>query len=137
MADAETPTLAPSEPITAVSDGRALPTAGASHQGSDPVPAADLHRGTRAGGNSASRLSVTAPLAADDATATVASVAATLTASSSPDVTVGTADGATAVAASAADTGMDVDMDPSPAAAAPTTAEHKFFLPPSHKPACC
>jgi len=49
------------------------------------------HRGTRAGGASASHFLVTAPPAAEDATATTTSAAATLAASSSPDVAVGTA----------------------------------------------
>ena len=112
MAEAEAPTLAPSEPNTAASDGRALSTAGTSHQGSDPAAAVDPHRETRVGGNSASHFSATAPPAADHATATTASAAATLAAFSSPDVTVGIADGATADAASAAGAGMDVDTDP-------------------------
>ena len=47
--------------------------------------------------------------AADDATATAASVAATLAAPPSPGVAVGTAGGATTTAASAADTSVDVD----------------------------
>ena len=61
---------------------------------------------------------------ADGATATTTSAVATLAASSSPDVVVGIAHGATATTASAADTGMDVDTDPSPAVIAPSTAEH-------------
>ena len=99
MADADTPALAPIEPITAVSDGRALSTAGVSHQGSEPAPATDPHRETRLGGNSAYHLSVATSPAADDATAKTTSVAATLAASSSPDGTVDTADGATAATA--------------------------------------
>ena len=49
MAGAEAPALAPSEPITTVSDGRALSADGRSHQGSDPTHAADSHQGARAG----------------------------------------------------------------------------------------
>ena len=49
MAEAEAAALAPSEPITTVSDGRALSADGWSHQGSDPAPAADSHQGVRAG----------------------------------------------------------------------------------------
>ena len=80
--------------------------------------AADPHRGTRADGNSASRLSMVTPPAADDATATAAPVAAALL---EPRAVT---DGERRNAASAADTGMDIDTDPSPAVIAPPTAEH-------------
>ena len=70
--------------------------------------AADPHRGTRAGSNSASHLSVVFPPAADDATATTASAAATLAASSSPRMEVDNADGATAASALAADAGVGI-----------------------------
>ena len=120
------PALAPSEPITAVSDGRTLSANDTSvpSDRSDPAPAADPHREAHAGDDSASHFSATALPTADDATVTAAFAAATPAAFSSPDVTVGTADGATAAAASAADTGMGVDTDPSPAVTAPPTAEH-------------
>ena len=124
MVEPEAPPPAPSEPIIAVSDGRALSTDGRSRQGSDPTPAADPHRGARAGDDSTSHFSATAPPAADDAIATAASAAPTLTAPPSPDVTVGTADGTMATAASAAGIGMDVDTDAVPAATAPPTAGH-------------
>ena len=120
--------------ITIVPDGRATSDTSRSHQGSglasaasahhpqgvDPAPTADPHRGTRAGSSSASHSSVMPPPAADDATMPTVSAAATLADSSSPDVTVDTADGATATATSAADTGMDVDMGPVPPVIAPT-----------------
>ena len=118
VTEATTPTLAPSEPTTAVSDGRPLSTAGTSHQGADPAPTADPRRGTRAGGSPTSHFSVMSPPAADDATMPTASAVATLADSSSPDVAVDTADGATATAAfalsvaapPAADADMAADM---------------------------
>ena len=71
MTEAEAPALATGEPITSVSDdGCALSADGRPHQGSDPTPAADPHRGARAGDDSASHFSATAPPAADEATAT-------------------------------------------------------------------
>ena len=91
VVEAAAPALAPSEPTTAVSDGRAPSTAGASsHEGSDPAPVANPHRGIRVGGgsNSAFHFSVAASPSADGATATAAPAAATLATSSSPDVTV-------------------------------------------------
>ena len=102
--------------------------------------AADPHRGTRAGSNSASHLSVVFPPAADDATATTASVAvaATLAASSSPRMAVETADGATTAAAPAADAGVDIDtgirVRPRPP---PSHCRAHIFFPSAHTAVCC
>ena len=83
------------------------------------------HRGTRAGSCSASHLSTMATPPTDgDTTETAAPAAKTVAASPPPDMTVGTADGATAAAAFAVDTGVDVDTDPDPAATAPPATEH-------------
>ena len=100
--------------------------------------AADPYRGTRAGSNSASHLSVVFPPAADDATATAASVAATLAASSSPRMAVETADGATTAAAPAADAGVDIDtgirVRPRPP---PSHCRAHIFFPSAHTTVCC
>ena len=141
VTEATTPTLAPSEPITAVFDGRTLSTAGTSHEASAPAPAADPGapalaqnepttdvpdgRAPSADGRSHPGSALASAASLHDGTiAPTASAVATLAASSSPDVTVSTADGVTAAAASATDTGVDVDMYPSSAAAAPPIAEH-------------
>ena len=107
-----TPTAAVAAALTAAD--------GATHNTAGPV----YRRGIRAGDDSASHFSVSAPPAADDATSMTTSAATTLAASSSPDVAVSTTGDATAMAASAVDTGMDVHTDPSPAVIAPPTAEH-------------
>ena len=66
------------------------------------------------------------PPTAGESTETTTPVATNLAAPFSPDMTGGTADGATATATavSAADTGVDVDTDPNPAATALPDAEH-------------
>ena len=56
---------------------------------------ANPHRGTRAGGGSASHFSVTPPPATDDATIPTASAAATLADPPSPGVAVAATDSAT------------------------------------------
>ena len=132
VAEAAAPIPAPSEPITAVSDGRPLSTAGTSYQGAGPAPTADPHRGTRAGGSSASHFSVMPPPAADDATTPTASAAATLADSSSPDVTVGTADDATAAAPPTVRR-RDDDMAVDPALGATALADASQPPPPAKK----
>ena len=59
----------------------------------------------------------------DNATATAASTAPVLPAPPFPDVTVGTAEGATATAAPATDAGMGVDTDATPSAAVGSTQD--------------
>ena len=86
--------------------------------------AADPHRGTRAGGDLVSHLSMTAPPTAGDATEIAAPAATHLAAPFPPHRTGGTADCATATAASTADTSEDADTDPNPAVTTPPAAEH-------------
>ena len=110
MAEAEAPTLTPREPITTVSDGRALSADGRSHQGSDPTPAADPRQGARAGDDSASHFSATAPPAADGATATAASAAGAGVAAAPAAAASVAGDDAHAPGASGADADMAVEM---------------------------
>ena len=77
------------------------------------------------------------PLTASDSTETATPAAANPAAPFPPDMTGGTANGATATAASVADTGVDVDTDPNPAATALPAAEHiPSFLPSAHTAVC-
>ena len=135
-----TPTLAPSEHIAAVSDGRParvcsvrvtsttgghpFSSASASPTGPGSPTIAGPHRDTGTGGSSAPHFPTVPSLAADDATVPVTSTATILHASPFLDATVDTIAGATATAASTAGVGMEVDTDPVPITADPPTAGH-------------